>query len=123
MTRGSRSPGPLHPVNSRVEALPACFVLTTRNAAAAAGVGLLRGASASTPHAAPVPLTDALLQRAGAITCLLVLTVRNAAAAAGVGFSGSVQRTVLSRFAIWSESTYLLFITGNGQRASVAERG
>jgi hypothetical protein len=44
------------------------------------------------------------------------------AAAARVGLLRGVQRATLSRFVIWPASVYVLFITGNGQRASVAER-
>jgi hypothetical protein len=47
---------------------------------------------------------------------------RNAAAPAGVGLLRGMQRAMLSRFAILRASAYVLFITGNCQRASVAER-
>jgi hypothetical protein len=41
---------------------------------------------------------------------------------ASVGLLREVQRVMLSRLAILPASAYVLFITGNGQRASVAER-
>jgi hypothetical protein len=53
------------------------------------------------------------------LTCL---PCPNTAGAASVGLLRGMQRAMLSRFAILPASAYVLFITGNCQRASVAER-